>query len=33
MKLRVEETGDKSPKTGSDGSGGKMVLLIANCKR
>ena len=33
MKLRVEETGDKSPETGSDGSGGKMILIIANCKR
>jgi hypothetical protein len=29
MKLRVVETGNKSPKMVSDGSGGKMILAIA----
>lgn len=30
MKLRVVETGYKSPKTVSDGIGGKMILTIPN---
>jgi hypothetical protein len=28
MKLRVVETGYKSPKTVSDGSGGKVILIL-----
>ena len=33
MKLRVVETGYKSPKMVSDGSGGKMILTIAKRMR
>ena len=33
MKLRVEETGYKSPKTVSDGSGGKMIVTISKRTR
>ena len=33
MKLRLAETGSKSPKKVSDGGGGKMIITTAHCIR